>query len=74
MNATASSVALATCWLASAAALAAPPRLPPPSGGELLLNERSFHAGEVAPGTPVRHAFRVRNVGLGPLSIHAQPG
>ena len=74
MNATAKILVHATGWLVAVAASGAPPRLPPADGGAMRLHELSYHAGDVTPGTPVRHTFRVKNVGSGLLSIHVQPG
>lgn len=44
------------------------------SGAKVEIPERAYDAGRVDQGTPVRHAFVVRNVGTADLSVVATPG
>ena len=47
-----------------------------PSGpvGKLEIKETIFDAGKVERGTDVSHAFVLKNIGLGDLTVDAKPG
>jgi hypothetical protein len=47
---------------------------PVPPHGELAVPERTYDAGKVERGVTIRHAFVVKNVGTGQLSVDAKPG
>ena len=56
---------------------AGPAATPPvPSGptGTLEIKETVFDAGSVDRGTEVKHAFELKNVGKGDLTVEAKPG
>ncbi len=54
---------------------AAPGDEPPaPPHGTLEVPERVWNAGKVMRGTPLRHAFVLKNVGTAELSVDAKPG
>ena len=65
-----------TAQISTAQPAPAPAAVVAPSGpvGKVEIKELIFDAGNVARGTDVSHAFSIKNIGPGDLTVDAKPG